>query len=512
MIVYYSQKRDNIDISFINDEGQIEVGNVNIGDDFYRLVECDEYHPLVIPGLKSFKGSNVMKEKAHYFKNHNMNYFIDRDLKNYDAALDLAIKKLNFPNPLSFDIEVLPTDEHGYSSQEDAFNPVTTITVTDQELNSVVFTMNHPKYNTLNGINDIDRGYINNILREQLGDYYEKHEYNYEVKFFETEYELLSSFCENVNKYFHTNIGWNIYDYDVRYLCNRMARIGLSFAKASPRQRLQDKKVDINDNTSIEYKIPSHRIFSDYMMLFKGSQVYSSLGNYSLDGVAEEVLGLHKVSYQGNLRTLYNSDYLRYIAYALTDTILVMLLHKKTSLLNVDLFQSYYNTMAYEMVTQNAISEALVYNQLMMENTVLLDSEHTGNQYRPYPGGYVKDPTKKETGSAIGVDMNSLYPNGIITGGLSPDGKVDSIQVNHDGFPLTNNDKKKWEEYRSQGCALTPTGRIYDVSKETLYVRIEKRLIGERKIFKDAAADVYLNMQKKIDDEKKRRGITTSSH
>lgn len=86
----------------------------------------------------------------------------------------------------------------------------------------------------------------------------------------------------------------------------------------------------------MDYEIPRHRIVNDYMALVKSSQIYRNLESYSLNYIAELLLGLKKVSYTGNLRSLYKDNFPRFVGYSLVDTILVMLIHKVTNLYNGD--------------------------------------------------------------------------------------------------------------------------------------------------------------------------------
>jgi DNA polymerase elongation subunit (family B) len=211
------------------------------------------------------------------------------------------------------------------------------------------------------------------------------------------------------------------------------------------------------------------------------------------------ILGLKKIMYTGNLRTLYQQDPNKFIAYAIIDTILVMLIHKKTNLYDVDFFEAYFNGIAYNKISQNTISEALVYNELRSENIFLLSEEYNVTVKQKYEGGYVKLPLQKIIEACIGVDFSGLYPNSIITIGISPERKVDTIKVDANGYPKTQEDMDIWLKYKAQNCCLSPLGRIYSLEGgDGLFPRIEKKLIAQRKIFKGHAEDIYLNVKQKI--------------
>ncbi len=498
MIIEFSQKRDLIDISYVDENNQITVEELLLKNGYYSYSECDESDPGKLHDLKSFHGSPIKVESAKYFTHHNVNEFFNYDIpKNYKDFHN-KVSSLRIPNAFSVDIEVMPTDKYGYSNSEKAENPITSISVTDKNLNSILFIIKNPDHPV---INDLDKGYIDSVIQDSLKHHYKSYDYSYMIRVFDSEIEMIQVFIECIYNYFHLIIGWNVLGYDWQYIFNRCTQLGIDVKKASPTRKLTNKTIDINDKTKIELKIPSHRIITDYMILFQDSLIYNNLGSYSLDNIAELILDLHKVKYNGNLRTLYNEDYLKFIGYSFIDTILVMLIHKITNLLTVDFFQSFYTGVPYLKLSQNSISEALVYQELRNDNMFLLESEKTQNAARKYAGGYVKTPLKKIVESVMGKDFKALYPNSMITMGLSPEAKIDTIITNQAGFPIDEEENKKWLKYKSMGYALSPLGRVYDVTTDSLYTRIEKKLLAQRNIFQGHANDIYLHVIPKLKEE-----------
>jgi len=515
MIIDFTQKKEGLDISYVDENNQIAVEELILENGYYNYVECDEFDPTVIKDFMSFKGSHIKKESSKYFTHHNINEFINKDIPELFPIQFSKFDKLNEPNPFSVDIETDITDKFGYSTPELVENSIRSISITDKNLNSILFIVKNEAYPV---INDIDKGYIQSIIQDSLKQHYVLHDYETAIRIFDSEIEMLQVFIECMNKHFHLLIGWNFLGFDWQYIFNRCIKLNVDVKKASPTRRLSQKKLKINDSTTIDLKIPTHRIIGDYMLLFKESLIYNNLGSYSLDNISESVLKLNKVTYDGNLRTLYDQDYLRFIAYAFMDTILVMLIHKATNLLTVDFFQSYYTGVPYLKLSQNSISEALVYQELRSENKFLLESEKTNLPSRKYQGGYVKTKTKKIVESVIGEDFKALYPNGMIAMGLSPEAKIDEIKMAGEfklikdkqiwfstGFPLNEIENQKWLKYKKQGYGLTPMGRIYDMSKDFLYTRIEKKLLGQRGVFQGHMLDIYLKVIPKIEAEIKKR-------
>lgn len=506
MIIEIGQKKDSVDISYIDENNQISLEEIMLPDGYYTFVECDDYDPDIIPNKRSFYGKGVKRQSDKYFKHHSINHFLTEELPTKYPEKAKVFNKIGEPNPFSVDIEVLPTQEFGYSPPEMAQNPVTSIAITDKNLDSIVFIVENPDHPEFS---DSDMAYINKFIKDSLGEHANDYAYNTKIRSFKTEKEMLEVFADCMNKYFHFSFGWNFITYDWLYIFNRCERIGVKIASASPTRKFTKRRFG-KKGKEITVQLPQHRIVADYMQFFKESLIYNNLGSYSLEAISTKILNIGKVSYDGNLRKLYQDDFRKFVAYNFVDTILVMLIHKATNLSTVDFFQSFYTGVPYLRLSQNAISEALVYQELKEDNIMLLETEKTGNQARKYKGGYVKDPLKKIVEAAMGIDYGALYPNSIITTGMSPEKKVDSIKVNDDMYPLNDTELEKWLKYKAQGCCLTPTGRIYDVKETGLYPRIEKKLLKQRKVFKGHMTHIYLNLTDllELEIEKRKKQIT----
>lgn len=504
MIIDVKQRKESIDISYVDEKNQLSVESIifdsskKIHEDneehiseYHNFIECDESDPNKHPNIKSFHNKSVKLEKDKYFRHHNMNYFLGYEIPKFYPEQAKKFNSLSVPNLFSVDIETVISDEFGYSDEEKVENSIRSISFTDNNMKTLLFiTKNnlHPEFSV------VDTLYIDGILQEALGEYYNQYDLKYEIKVFDTEYEMLNYFIECMREYFHVIIGWNFISFDWRYIFNRCDKIGLDIKRTSPTRQMNKNRIKINNSKHINIQTPAHRIIIDYMQLFRESLIYNNLGKYDLNSISELVLGLKKVLYQGNLKKLYEDDYLKFVAYALVDTILVMLLHKTTNLMGVEFFQSYYTGVPFLKLSQNSISEALVYKELISDNIILLESEKSEIPEREYQGGFVKSPTRKIVDSVAGFDFGSLYPNSMITVGCSPESKIDSLNVDELGFPCDEESKKKWQKYKSMGYCLSPMGRIYDVSKDYLYTRIEKKLLSERKIYKNHMTDLYLRV------------------
>lgn len=503
MIIDYKQGKNDITISYVNEQQKIELEKIPLKDGYFNFIQCENDDQAKEPDLKSYYGYSIKKDPSKYFTHHNINYFFDVVLPKEYPDINTRLKKLLLPKPFSCDIETDIDPVRGYASQDNPFNLIRSISFTDEKLTTLLFIVRNPEHPEFDYQ---DNAVIDNILQEALGPWYHRYEYSYKIKVFDTEEQMLYAFLHSVRKYFNLLIGWNFLNFDWQYIFNRCKMLNIDFKIASPQHMSVKRRIEINESNHITIELPAHIVLTDYMQLFKESLTYNNLESYSLDSISELVLGLNKVTYSGNLKTLYDTDYLRFCAYAIVDTILVMLIHKQTNLLTVDFFQSFYTGVPYMRLSQNAISEALIFQELYASNSFLLESEKTQNTFRSYKGGFVKNPTKKNIKAVFGIDFSGLYPNAMITVGLSPDAKVDTIKTIN-GRPATPEDQFTWDNYKKQGFSMSPEGRIYRMDKDYLYTRIEKKVLKQRKIFRGYEDDIFLNIKTLFENEIKSRGL-----
>lgn len=502
MLIDFKQFKDYFSLSYVDDERKIVHENIQLKNGYYDIVTAEDFEsndPNIVKDKRSFRGNKLLKRTpATSFYKHNLNEFINEDLKLNYGDISNRISKLNIPKTYSVDIETDITDETGYSNQDDAENKILSISITDESLNTIVFALPHSKYA---GFSDIDKLQIKQYIDDALTDKYkDEYDFNFDIRFFDTEYEMISVFINCIQKFFLSIIGWNFIAYDWIYITNRCAILGIRLENASPINKLSKKMVYISTNDTVDAQIPVHRLIDDYMLMFKFSLIYNNLESYSLNFCTELILGLKKVMYTGNLRKLYQDNFPKFIAYAIMDTILVMLIHKKTNLYTIDFFESYYNNIFYQKLSQTSISEALVYNNLHKKNIFFPTEEHFKPTKRKFKGGFVKTPLRKIVKACWGYDFSGLYPNSMITCGLSTEKKVDFIYVDSFGRPLNIPDQIKWKKYKDTGnYILAPTGRIYDKTTDGIFVEIEKDLINERGIYKGHKATIYLEHLTKLD-------------
>lgn len=238
------------------------------------------------------------------------------------------------------------------------------------------------------------------------------------------EASLLRNFIAFWSRFYPDVItGWNISNYDMPYLYNRIVQIlGEDIAdKMSPyhdvykRTRLIAKKeyhtVDIAGISQL-----------DYLILYK-KFTYNSQESYTLGYISSIELGETKVEnpYE-SFKEFYTKDRQLFIEYNIQDTVLIHKLEDKLKLLNLALTMAYDAKIQYEDVFSPIKTwDVIVYNYLNDNKKVIPNKDPNNIKTRSYGGGYVKPPLIGRHDWVVSLDVTSLYPSLIMSYQISPE-------------------------------------------------------------------------------------------
>ena len=271
---------------------------------------------------------------------------------------------------------------------------------------------------------DLDKEQIDSIGND-INSYFSKFGGGYIFQFvrYKNEYEMLLNFFTKLVPKMPVITGWNYLEYDHVFLVNRARKLGIDPSVISLTGLLREP-YDLQKKTYAE--MPAHRIIVDYMELFKkwdtSVRVKESIG---LDFVSDAVLGVKKVNYEGNLKTLYQNDYKKFIFYNAVDSILVQKIHEKMKLVDILYgistlsrikIQDSYNTLP--------VTEGILRRKLKNEKNVILcklDREQREIDEDGVLGGYVKEPVKGMSHYVSCYDFASLYPTSMRMFNISVD-------------------------------------------------------------------------------------------
>lgn len=387
---------------------------------------------------------------------------------------------------LFIDIEV--STEGGFSTAEEAWQPLTSIAFHDRVGKQSVAILVDPKRNL--------KPYKDSKLTLEV---------------VQTEYELISKFLTYYIEIRPTIItGWNIDFFDIPYLYNRITKIaGKQYADAlSP----------INEVIYLKHR-NRYRIMGvsclDYMALYK-LFTYSEEVSYSLDAISKKELGKGKIEYEGTLDHLYRTDAEKFVEYNMNDVTLVLELEEKLKFLELARGICHKGHVPYEDVyftTRYLDGACVTYMKrlgIVAPNRKLRDHSQTPEEEaesNEFAGAFVKDPIPGLYEWIFDEDMASLYPSIIRTLNISPETKVGRVenwdQVKNDfwtdSFSNLNAKIKSGAkhvlipitEFRQwlieNKFTVSSIGVVYDYSKGGLIPSILETWMNEREEYRGLA-------------------------
>jgi DNA polymerase elongation subunit (family B) len=223
--------------------------------------------------------------------------------------------------------------------------------------------------------------------------------------------------------------GWNSQNFDFPYIINRFMRIfGDDFIRQlSPTGNVRGRKVftDMGKEVTI-WSIQGVSLL-DYMDLYKTFSP-GEKESFSLNFISELELGEGKIAYNAvSLGELAASDWKTFVDYNIQDVHLLVKLEEKLKFLEIARMLAYKGCTNFEAALGKvAIVTGAVAIQASKQGYVI-PTFPNNMERESYEGGYVRDPEKGLQKAVVSFDVNSLYPNTIITLNISPETKVGKV-------------------------------------------------------------------------------------
>jgi DNA polymerase elongation subunit (family B) len=421
--------------------------------------------PVIFESMSDAKDFNKRYENVSNFEiAGNTNYvaqFIAEewpDRIEYDRSL---IKTANI------DIEVFSAD--GFPAPEDAAHPITAICMRENTGTYWVWG---------------------------CGDYTTTREDILYIKC-DNEIDLVRKFVRRMEEYAPNVItGWNTRFFDIPYLHNRMVKLfgdDTLAKRMSPWGLIRERNTTINGKLNQEFILEGIEQL-DYLEVFK-KFTYNTLGqqeSYRLDHISHVVLGERKLSYaeHGNLHTLYEKDYQKFIDYNVKDVELVHNLDVKLDLIDLIFTMAYKAGVNYnDTLGTTSIWDTIIYRLLNKQKIAV--PKKVEKPKTSYPGGYVKEPQVGSHDWVTSFDLNSLYPNIIVQYNMSPETVMDGFQngVSVDKF-LDGS-----VNIGQRGFSVAPTGIRFTHDREGVIPTVIKRYYSERRVIKTEMLKAQQEMQ-----------------
>ena len=311
-----------------------------------------------------------------------------------------------------FDIETDFDQERGFSSTEEAFNPITAITIYLDWLDQLITLAIPPNSMSMETANEIAAEFDNTFM-------------------FDREADLLDTFLNLIDDA-DVLSGWNSEGYDIPYTVNRVTRI---LSKDDTRrfclwgQLPKPRTFERYGKESLTFDI-SGRVHLDYMQLYR-KYTYEERHSYSLDAIGEyEELG-SKTAFEGTLDQLYNQNFKTFIEYNRQDVVLLNKIDKKLKFLDLANTIAHENTVLLPTVMGAvAVTEQAIINEAHARGMVVPNRRAFGDKENTQAAGaYVAYPKKGLHQDIGSIDINSLYPSAIRALNMGPETIVGQLRA-----------------------------------------------------------------------------------
>jgi len=261
------------------------------------------------------------------------------------------------------------------------------------------------------GTDPLDKKQTRSITNDINNDYGVKFDRKWEFKYiqYKSEYEMLYNFFNVMVPKMSVMTGWNFIHFDWVFLVARARKLGINPDVSSFTGRLEP----LNERDPRNFaELPKHRLIIDYMEIFqKWDQSIKIKESNALNFVAENVLKLKKVDYEGDLKVLYETDKKKFIYYNAIDSILVQLIHEKTKLADImyGIATLSRTTVSKALSTLN-ITEGIMRKPLIEVKNIKLVKNEDVSGGGGVKGGWVKEPIRGMATWTCCYDFASLYP------------------------------------------------------------------------------------------------------
>lgn len=378
------------------------------------------YYPDPKGKYISIHGDNLSRVTAKTHKDFIKEQKIHSGYKLYESDINPVFRTLeenylgrDAPklNIAFFDIEVAFDPERGYASPDDAFMPITAISLHLQWLDTLVTLAIPPKGLAMSDAQQLVKEFPNTHL-------------------FETELEMLEVFLQLIEDA-DVLSGWNSEGFDIPYTVNRVTKV---LSKEDTRRFClwgmfpKKREYEKYGKQAVTYDLVG-RVHLDSLELYR-KYTYEERHSYRLDAIGEMEVGESKTVYEGTLDQLYNNDFKKFIEYNRQDTALLNKLDQKLKFIDLANTLAHENTvlltttMGAVAVTEQAIINEAHHRGMIVPSRARKDEQGDTQA----AGAYVAYP-KKGLHDWIGsMDINSLYPSTIRALNMGPETIVGQLR------------------------------------------------------------------------------------
>lgn len=490
---YYDRKNDKMFVAEIINK-KIVTKKVPVEHVFYYESPSGMNRSIYGHACKKFSTFDIKKFRYEIEQKQNANIRIfESDIKPEFRFLEDNYKGVLAPelNICFFDIEtdMNVNQKHApikslYAPTDNPYCPITAITLFNTYMQSLVSLVLCPSTLSVKDAADICNKFDNTIL-------------------FTDEKELLKTFLILIEDV-HVFTGWNSEGYDIPYTINRIERVlGKEETKKFclfdqyPKPREYKKFGKIFKTYDL-----IGRVHLDYLILY---QKYNpkQQSSYKLDYIGEMEVGEKKVQYEGNLDTLYNNDFEKFIAYNRQDVGIIIKIDSKRRYINMSNQTAHESCIQFKTTIGSvALVEQSIINDMHVMGYVVPNRPPRSNNYlaefddeddSPVVGAYVAKP-RSGLFRHIGCgDINSLYPSTLRALNMSPETLAGQIRLTATNKLIDDRiatGVKRADAWEGVFIAVE-VQQMLDQTDDLLVVDFEDKLTDKINTYEIKAKDLY---------------------
>lgn len=458
MLLDVIQNKTNLEISYWGDDHKTHIEIVPIHEDDWYVWLTEPVNKKDEPGgtVKNWNKDKVWKHRLNLTnpKETLNRYRMYEIVDNLPEEKKEKIFSYNLPEMFFIDIENMMQD--GKPDPEKADKPITVIGVCCP--NDTIMVLSAGKNLTQKQIGEI---------QTQIDDHFKQvnRKFKFVFRCFNKEYDLLYFFLKNLVPNMAMITGWNVEDYDWRYIINRAKQLEIDIEISSPTHRMSDKT-----------ERPTHVGLIDYLKAYK-KWTWNSNENYKLDYIGEKLCGIKKVQHSESLDDMWNNNFQKYVYYNAIDCGLVKLIHEKCNALTCGITTAWLGHIrAMDCFSTTYIPENLLRIKFAEQGRVLAVSPKPKKKGdgEKYEGAFVKQPIPGLHKYCTCNDYASLYPSLMRQFNIGPETLVTM---------LPENDEELKQQWRDKGYIVCASGAVYEKEDGNLK-KIITDLYFKRKAYK----------------------------
>lgn len=486
----WNKKEQKLIISYID-----KLGNRQFYQKYFHHFKTYEYdEDGEFENWNGRRIKRVFKDTLTYPPNE---FDILEFLYEMDPEMNKLFHAQYFPKLYTWDIETEVSDE--FPDPEKAEQKITAISLVGPDMSCIVYGLHNL---SIEKQERFKKRYLDWIENNEFAKNYKETKLKGKTpkvlyQYFATEEELIKHFFTKILPNVPAIAGWNSYNFDWRYMINRVIRLfgkGEMYnlvRRASPTGELTN--ITYTDQAGLHYKLPSpaHVANLDYMELVKQyDYVLRPYESYGLDWVGSNpnCVKAHKIKYEGTLQQLYERDPEWYYFYNAIDSLIVNLIHKR--------LKSLESPCAVDSVTlvplnaamgQIALTTANVFKEFYDDGKhVVWDYDAIERRKIPYEGAFCACVPGRYS-FTVCDDFASLYPSQVQTCNLSFENflqkysEPDSLGRR---IPIAWTEEELEEKRKDPNYFVTVMGNVYKNDKDYCFKKMQRRTKKNRDFYK----------------------------